>query len=441
MAVVDKSRVRFATKLFSGFNQIIKDNRFPICRPFGTPGDDKNYDFAENFWNGTYYTANEENARWLREKGWNKRNKYLREDYTDTGTDKITSNDWNAFITKLRQEFAIRFDFKKEAMKTIQCNRLYSVSDNNQFFTNKDFMMQQNYHKIYCDILSMLLYEAHDASDSSNRLPASRFSFDIANENSAPGQNSGVGGSGTRKNLDFEPNASDIEEGYHYGNNWFTGYPMREYRYRHGKLDETQPIPQVVCVGDNSSLANVATRKDIFTDHMFGYTPTEKFTIDNKILNSKVEITVDKRPRGNFDYVKVDEKGNPIIKTSGMYEVSDQFKEVISFMEAFKNKNVPYVGHKQVEDGVDEYGNKKYKTKTKNGEILLIGAITLPQDDEGYTISIKANDVNKYFMHVINLMSQICICNCNYCSCYGHEASCTCYVVKASGWCYSYMYL
>ena len=466
MAVVDKSRVRYATRYHAGFYQIVKDNRFPICRPYGTPGSDKEYDFGEKFWDGTYYQANAANAKYLKDKGFNKRNKKVREDFEaggEFGKSGITNDDWNAALTKLRQEFSIRFDFDRSSMQTIQTNKVEGVSDNNEFFVDGDYMLQQNYHKIYCDILSILLYETHDTTQYSDRLPASRFSYDIAD-----GQ-----GKGTRKNLDVEPNAETIEEGYHEGNNWFTGEPMREYRYRRAMIklgdieekivngvkqnvyvekehmlrdvdgtipikDDYQPISE-----QNPKLVKAYSPEDIETNHLFGYTPSEDVKIYNGILKAEVNVKINKRPRGNFDYVKTDSDGNPIVKpgTKGMYDVSDQFKEVIKFMEDFKGKDIPYKGQKQVPDGKDAYGRPKYKTLYKDGQMKLINVLTLPQDDEGYTISIKANDVNTYFMHVINLLSDICICNCNYCSCYGHEASCTCYVVKASGWCYSYMYL
>ena len=77
MAVVDSNRVGYSTRYFAGFYQIIKDNRFPICRPFGTPGSDKVYDFGERFWDGTYYQANSDNAKYLRDNGFNKREKKL----------------------------------------------------------------------------------------------------------------------------------------------------------------------------------------------------------------------------------------------------------------------------------------------------------------------------------------------------------------------------
>lgn len=239
---------------------------------------------------------------------------------------------------------------------------------------------------------------------------------------------------------------------------------MREYRYRKGLIkiggyengkfverehmlrdvDGTIPIVDdgLPISAQNPKMIKTYSPEDILTNDLYGYTLNEKFKIYNGILKSEVNVSIDKRPRGNFDYVKTDENGNPIVKpgTKGMYDVSDQFKEVVKFMEDFKGKDIPYKGQKQVPDGKDSYGNPKYKTLYKEGQMKLINVLTLPQDDEGYTISIKANDVNTYFMHVINLLSDICICNCNYCSCYGHEASCTCYVVKASGWCYSYMY-
>lgn len=458
MAVVDSNRVGYSTRYFAGFYQIIKDNRFPICRPFGTPGSDKAYDFGERFWDGTFYQANSENAKYLRENGFNKREKKLKENFEaggEFGKSGITNDDWNAALTKLRQEFAIRFDFNQELMNTVQVKTLEGVSDNGKFFSDGDYMLQQNYHKIYCDILSILLYETHDTTQYSDRLPASRFSYDISD-----GQ-----GHGTRKNLDVEPNAETIEEGYHAGNNWFTGSPMREYRYRKGiikiggyengkfverehmlrDVDGTIPIIDdgLPISAQNPKMIKTYSPEDILTNDLYGYTLNEKFKIYNGILKSEVNVSIDKRPRGNFDYVKTDENGNPIVKpgTKGMYDVSDQFKEVVKFMEDFKGKDIPYKGQKQVPNGKDSYGNPKYKTLYKEGQMKLINVLTLPQDDEGYTISIKANDVNTYFMHVINLLSDICICNCNYCSCYGHEASCTCYVVKASGWCYSYMYL
>ena len=58
-----------------------------------------------------------------------------------------------------------------------------------------------------------------------------------------------------------------------------------------------------------------------------------------------------------------------------------------------------------------------------------------------YTLNIAGTNVATYFMKAINLISSLCVCNCNYCSCFGHEASCACYVVKVRGWCYSYQYI
>jgi len=472
MAIIEKRKVRYATQLHSGFSQIIKDSRFPICRPYGTIGDDKDYDFGTKFWDGTYYRANAENARYLQNAGLNKRSKKLKEDYIQ-GKDEITNDDWNAALTKMRQEFAIRYDFDTKAMQSIQLNRVFGVSDNDQFFSKGDVMLQFNYQKFYCDILTMLLYEAHDATPYSDRIPASRISMDIYDVKS--------GQMGSMSNLNVNANAEPIEEGYHEGNNWFTGYPMREYRYRHAvypvthtrddgstyETDERVPLtgrvvdnevqpPSPMDLFDNgkplsiedAKVVNMYPRKNLLTDHTFGYTPSETFTIKNSILNSEFTVTLNKRPRGNFDYVKMKKLDGinggwlPVVSEEGFYEPSDQFKEIIKFMKAFRNTDdVPYVGIKQIPDGKDEYGNQKYKTQTKNGRIKLLAAITLPQDAEGYSISVKAEDINNYFMHVINLLSSVCICNCNYCSCYGHEASCTCYVVKVNGWCYSYMYI
>ena len=46
---------------------------------------------------------------------------------------------------------------------------------------------------------------------------------------------------------------------------------------------------------------------------------------------------------------------------------------------------------------------------------------------------------NLMLVRTSNLLSNTCVCNCNYCSCFGDEV-CTCNTVGRSGWCYAYLF-
>jgi hypothetical protein len=53
--------------------------------------------------------------------------------------------------------------------------------------------------------------------------------------------------------------------------------------------------------------------------------------------------------------------------------------------------------------------------------------------------STLAEFFNTYLVGAANQLSNTCVCNCNYCTCFGDEV-CNCHVVHRSGWCYAYIY-
>lgn len=60
--------------------------------------------------------------------------------------------------------------------------------------------------------------------------------------------------------------------------------------------------------------------------------------------------------------------------------------------------------------------------------------ITVEVGDKTY-----ADFFNRYLVGAVNLLSSTCVCNCNYCTCFGDEV-CTCHVVRKYGWCYAYIF-
>lgn len=448
------------------FYQIIKDSRFPICRPYGTPNDDKNYDFGTSFWDGTHgYKANATNAKELADAGMNSRAKKLKTDFNDG--EKITSKEWNQVITKIRQEFALRDEFRgtfKPNAAKIGYNEFgdsveASGTDGKEFFNHNDEIVRGDYIKIYNDILTLFTYEVESEDTiNNNRVPQARFSYDVnaqyKTNNGINTGNSTSNGKVLLNNLDEIESASAINEGQRQGNNWWAGPGgMREYMYRY-----TQGADEKVVQGNQ--ILDAHAPDDVLTNANYGYTaigtreiPASPKTIGTTDSEMTKTVTNNQRPHGNKDYIKfvpIDSndltKGyKPVVTQSGYYQVSDLYKAIRNKRTELLESKLTLPCSKTKLAGVDEYGAPIYDIETQSvSDLPIISALlfsTVPSGQyAGYTIDIKASNINKYFMETINLLSSLCVCNCNYCSCYGHEAACICYVVKVSGWCYSYMY-
>lgn len=433
-----------ATKYISAFYQIIKDptGTFPICRPYGTSGNDKGYDFGTAFWDGTYYKANADNAKGL--AGFNRRDKMLRETFSTA--EPITNVEWNQLITKLRQEFAIRCEFNGSYVPSVKTvgvtetgDRTKSGSDNHQFFSPKDEILREDYKNIYRDIMSLLVYEipVEDAVNNP-RLPMDNFSFNR--------KNTAGGYGGDSSNLDVNPNAEAINEGTRVGNNWWTGQKMREYMYRHATGATVNKV--ITSNANNGILLTMGLPSDILTNKEYGYTTFGSRNVAAYIpgsdMNTTKTVRSSKRPYGNTDYLAktVDENGTThILKNSnGFYQVSQEFKDMVAKRKKFLGGNVKVKCTRTVLTGKDEYGMPKYVTEKEEREMPLVTALTSVTVSGNYTVDISADSVGRYYMAMVNQLARTCVCNCNYCSCFGHEASCICYVVKVSGWCYSYQY-
>lgn len=52
---------------------------------------------------------------------------------------------------------------------------------------------------------------------------------------------------------------------------------------------------------------------------------------------------------------------------------------------------------------------------------------------------VTAKFYNTFLAAATQKICETCVCNCNYCSCFGDEV-CSCHVVRRYGWCYAYLY-
>lgn len=470
------SEVQTMDKYVEGFYQIIKDSdvvggtsRFPICKPYqsedGVYGD-KNHVFSTSVWND--FGDSEKN--WLSANNYQNRSTKLREDFTDN---PITNNEWNALLVKIREEFMIRNNFLSNygsgSLKP-RINNMYIQNGHQGYFATGDTIRQDDISRIFDDILTLLSIEvpsvARSGSSVNNRLPLNTLSSDVAKTIDVAQSD----GSYTKvkvepHNVDFAQlaynlNAYDINEGSHQGNNWFTGSHMREYVYRHSgiRTEETSSVDGTV----NNGIVPTHEPTDLTTSTTYGY--AEEPPRNN---STSSQLITHRRPFGNIDYVKLVKDGSlkkPIIDGDG-YVVSDEYMEMVhtrwAFLGSVANAGkispmyVKYIiGTREIvvkdKDGnvmKDTYGNPIKQIETK--DFSADANITVPDFCKNplsithgeYTLNIAASNVATYFMKVMNLISSKCVCNCNYCSCFGHEAACACYVVKVTGWCYTYQYI
>ena len=444
------------TKWHEGFYQIIKDSRFPICHPYGTEGSDKNYDFGTKFWDGTIYKANETNSNNLLKNKANLRSTKLREDYTDNNY--ITEEEWNLAITKLRQEFYIREELpigttyadKKDYFshsKFLPDTQLVTGSDNGQFFNSTDTIKEKDYLHMFNDVLTLILYEtASESGINNDRIPRVKFSYNYIKDD-------GIG-KVDLLNMKENPNCTSINEGTHQGNNWFdNGRKMREYTYRNAVGGVSRTIGYGT---SHPHMLPIQAPADVMTNANYGYTPRGSVVINQDalaILATPKSLNSTLKPHGNIDYIKKDLDGNLVLKDKENFDISDEYKRMVEARKQYVSGKIQVPLKTQKKVGVDEYGNDIYDTEIITREMKLVQALTRPTvtvivvnengkpEERKYSVDIRANNINNYFMKMINTLASTCVCNCNYCSCYGHEASCICYVVKVNGWCYSYQYL
>lgn len=425
--------MREATKWnYNGFYQIIKNSHFPICKPYGTQTDDKSTDFGTKFW-AKFFNANKANADKLDEQNLRQRSTKLKDNYAEG--ENITNDAWNALITKIRQEFYIREECPETRTFIPEVEKV-TGSDNGQFFNKNDVVQQKDYLHMYNDVLTLLLYEVSSSTGVNNdRLPRTKFSANFDADTKTA----------DLLNTVENPNATPINEGSHYddGNCWFTGGTMREYRYRYAKGDAYVTKPAT-----HGLIAPISAPSDIMTNSNYGYAPRGEVKIQDTGINKSFVSKL--TPYGNIDYIKRDSNGNLMLKQdngkvdTSAYEVSQEYLDMVEARKKFlTDKKMDVEVSRQKVAGTDEYGNTQYITETKTIKLNLLDAITKASVTYGgdkWTVNIKAQSVNNYFMKLLNKLSSTCVCNCNYCSCFGHEASCICYVVKVTGWCYHYLY-
>ena len=448
-----------------GFYQYVPDptGKFPICKPYGTSGDDKDYVFSTSLWS----TFDSSSQSYLANHSYQRRSTRLRENFDDK---PITNDEWNALLIKIRQEFMLRNNFMS-GPGTLQPRsaKLASQNGHSGYMATGDKIRQNDIERIFDDIITLFKIElpAQASSSVNDRLPVQTFPLSVDKSNSiitysSGGSSTTVHTSGKNEpdfaQLDYNPNASEINVGSHKGNNWFTGSDMREYVYRHSGMQQSE----INNISGNTAVS-AHYPGNLLTSDIYGYSTQPPYNLGGGIVYQPK-----RRPYGNVDYVKYvtysDGVRKPAFSGNG-YIPSDLYTYVYRWRTALLGglsdagdiepmfvKNCVGTRETTVKDTngnvmKDSDGNPIKQTETRNfsdeSNITVARFCKNPLGiTEGeYTLNIAGTNVATYFMKAINLISSLCVCNCNYCSCFGHEASCACYVVKVRGWCYSYQYI
>lgn len=453
-----------------GFYQYVPDptGKFPICKPYGTPGGDKDYEFSTSLWS----TFDSSSQSYLANHSYQRRSTRLRENFDDN---PITNDEWNALLIKIRQEFMLRNNFMN-GPGTLQpmSAQLDSQNGHSGYMASGDKIRQSDIEKIFSDILTLFKIElpAKASSSVNDRLPVQTFPLSVDKSDSIITYSSG--GSSTTVNtsaknepdfaqLDYNPNASEIDVGSRYnnpqGNQWFNGSDtMREYVYRHSGIQQDE-INNI----EGNTVVSAHEPDNLLTSDIYGYSTQPIYNLGEGVIYQPK-----RRPYGNIDYVKYvtydDGIRKPAFDVFG-YIPSDLYTYVYRWRTALLG-GMSEVGDIDPMFVQNCIGTRETVVKDKNGNIMKdVNGNPIKQTETRnfskesnitvarfcmnplgitrgeYTLNIAGTNVATYFMKAINLISSLCVCNCNYCSCFGHEASCACYVVKVCGWCYSYQYI
>ena len=115
--------------------------------------------------------------------------------------------------------------------------------------------------------------------------------------------------------------------------------------------------------------------------------------------------------------------GNPTYCVLGVSHGNSTDDSVTGFEEGSPNGTVKY----------KPWGNMALQTDNLDQWVALFVA-TVEIGDKTF-----AEFFNRFLVGAANLLSNTCVCNCNYCTCFGDEV-CSCHVVRRYGWCYAYIY-
>jgi hypothetical protein len=332
-------------------------------------------------------------------------------------------NEWNAVITKVRQEFYIRGAKTRPQIDGCGVDEYHvrkSFNDNRQFFNVlTDYVLKSDVLKLYHDIRALLCFEVPSTDSYNNpRLPEA---YITANYKGGPVD------SFWQRNHELDALSS---EGSRVADNWWDGGKMHQYIYRfaHGN-------PPLSGDDFNHPERYSLTDSQVHSAWEYGYADVSALP-DINVQDATFNPPY--RPRGNYDYLD-----GSLSFSGGTWATSDAYRQVMELKKDFlHNAHNIHCDFTTIE-GYDSYGNAIRSREEKEIPMQLIYALTQKTYNYGgkdWEISISAQNINDYFFKAINHLAAICVCNCNYCSCYGHEASCICYVVKVNGWCYSYQY-
>ena len=518
------------TKYTEGFYQIVEPPQFlkdvfPICRPFGDPGDDKSYEFGSSYWSGFDSTSRNEASS----RGLSNRKGRLKDSFSVT--DKVTNKDWNCAIVKLKQEFAIRCGFKHNWIPFVEQTGDFGLSNHLGYFRDgikggsdgdsdptqgekTDIVYRRDMQKIYLDIIRLLDYEVpmYSVEDGSKNPRFPEFRGIFSNDYGKVGDYNSI----LKEIVDIDDADKFLKQGnnvflppdnkasekkwkyFHLNDNviGYPGEPASSCAKYEGKLesfgdnyppggsiniDQLNDWESRYTLGTGGYDFKKMTKKrilqfigasqpwyrksdslldwddGIFIDYWQPKRDTDDFAYAQEIVPNTYY------PYGNKDYTEDGGAGGKEPKPSALYKAVQEFRKKFINPAKETTDNDLLVSAKISKTATvdrDLYGNPitqtveedasfsvayvmrhaytEFQTVDKYGDDgKLISRMTIGGDK----IIVDANSVANVFMKTINKISDICVCNCNYCSCFGNEVTCLCYVVKVTGWCYSYMYV